>query len=123
MTRLNQIALVLLALLTAGAVLLFDWAMALSVLIGGVLSVINFRWMSAGVDRLLVQEKSLGTGSVLAKFLGRLLLIFITFFVIIRTSFLSAMGALVGFSVFVLSGIVEAILTAYSAYRQSVKSR
>ena len=71
---------------------------------------INFHWMAAGVDRLIYTQDKEGIPSVLFKYLGRLLLIFISLFAIIHLPFLSLMGALLGFSVFVLSGMLEAIL-------------
>lgn len=87
--------------------------MALSVLIGGILSVINFHWLAAGVDRVLLGESKAGAPWLIAKYLGRLLLIFLAFFVIIQTSFLSVIGALLGLSVFVLAGMLEAVLMMF----------
>jgi len=47
---------------------------------------------------------------VLVKYIARLVLILLAFFAIFHSSFLSVFGAVAGLSVFVLSGMLEAIL-------------
>lgn len=88
--------------------------MGLSIVIGELLAWLNLRWMTAGVDRLLVKSgsgaKSEGSAISVLKYLFRLLLIFIVLFAMIHFSFLSPIGALLGLSIFVLSGMLEAIL-------------
>ncbi len=97
------------ALLALGATLSQGWGFGLSVLIGTVLAALNFAWLKGGVDRALVGGKGLGA-EVAAKYLFRLLLISITVFAMIRIPFLSLVGALLGLSVFVLSGMLEALI-------------
>ncbi len=85
------------------------WGFGVSVLLGTLVAGLNFGWLKGGVDRALVG----GTGSgaeVLAKYLFRLLLISITVFAMIRVPFLSLVGALLGLSVIVLSGMLEALI-------------
>jgi len=110
MKRIYRNALVILALMLPATGLAFGFRMALSVLIGGLLAVINFRWMSAGVDGLLKRADSARVGVTVAKYIARLVLIFLAFFAIIHSSFLSVLGALAGLSVFVLAGMLEAVL-------------
>ena len=110
MKRIYRNALVILALMVPAAGIGFGFRMALSVLIGGLLTVINFHWMSAGVDALFKQAESARVTVTVVKYLARLLLIFLAFFAIIHSSFLSVLGALAGLSVFVLAGMLEAVL-------------
>ncbi len=110
MKRIRRNALIILALMLPAAALGFGLRVALSVLIGGLLAVINFHWMSSGVDTLLKQAESARVTATVAKYIARLVLIFLTFFAIIHSSFLSVLGALAGLSVFVLAGMLEAVL-------------
>jgi len=110
MKRIYRNALFILALMAPTTGLAFGFGMALSVLIGGLLAVINFHWMSAGVDALLKRAESARVTATVAKYLARLVLIFLAFFAIIHSSFLSVLGALAGLSVFVLAGMLEAVL-------------
>lgn len=113
--RVQRNALILLILFVTGGLIVSGWGMAASVSIGGVLSVLNFHWMVAGVDRVISRDSSKRAGWVILRYLARLLLIFITFFAIIHTSFLSLLGALFGLSVFVLAGMFEAVLLMFKA--------
>lgn len=88
---------------------LADWRFALSVLVGALLMVLNIRWMTLGVDRLLGRPSPRSDASVVMLFWLRLVLIFIALFAMIRVSFLSPTGALLGLSVFVLAGMTEAV--------------
>ncbi|RPJ58231.1 MAG: hypothetical protein EHM23_18100 [Acidobacteria bacterium] len=110
MKRIYRNALIILALMLPAAALAFGFRMALSVLIGGLLAVVNFHWMSAGVDALLKRAEKPRITATVAKYIARLVLIFLTFFAIIHSSFLSVLGALAGLSVFVLAGMLEAVL-------------
>lgn len=110
MRRVYRNAGILLACIVLGGLWGWGWAVALSVLLGGALALVNFRWMELGVDAALKGSREAGAGGVFLRFLARLVLILGTFFVIIHTSFLSVLGALAGLSVFVLAGILEAII-------------
>lgn len=113
MDRLNHHALIIAPLLVLGG-LTWSLEMGLSILIGELLAWLNLRWMSAGVNRILRAHAEAGEGSggriLVAKYLFRLLLIFTVLFAMIHFSFLSPIGALLGLSIFVLSGMLEAIL-------------
>ncbi len=111
--RVQRNAWILLTLFAAGGLILSGWKVAASVSIGGILSVLNFHWMVAGVDRVIDRDSSKGAGWVILQYAARLLLIFITFFAIIQASFLSLLGALLGLSVFVLAGMFEAFLVLF----------
>jgi len=88
--------------------------MALSIVIGGMLAFLNIRWMTAGVDRLLGRADKGGAPGLAARFVARLLLIFLVLFAMIHSSFFSVLGVLAGLSVFVLAGMLEAVLLLFS---------
>ena len=105
--------MILLVLLMVGGVIFSGWGMAASISIGGMISVVNFHWMVAGVDRMIGGDFRKGIRSAVLKYVARLLLIFGIFFAIIHVSFLSILGALLGLSVYVLAGMLEAVLLMF----------
>jgi hypothetical protein len=107
--RLNRNALWILTLLVIGSGLFSGWDVALSVVAGGLLAYLNFSWLKAGVDKILGLETGRRTGLILAGFMGRLVLILGGLFAIIHFSFMSLYGALLGLSIFVWAGILEAV--------------
>jgi hypothetical protein len=109
MKRVFRNALVWLGVFAVGSLIWSDPWMCLSVLLGGAVATVNFRWMQGGVERVLLKPGQIGTKRVLIKYVGRLVLLFGAVFAIIHFSFLSIYGALLGLSVFVLSGMQEAV--------------
>jgi hypothetical protein len=90
--------------------LVYGWAMGLSILLGGALSFLSMHWLTATVDRLLLKQGREGIPSAILRYVGRLVLILAVFFAMIHSSFLDVLGTLLGLSVFVLSGMLEAVL-------------
>jgi len=123
LSRLTRNACLILIVMTLGAYLFWTWGTALSVLIGGAISLLNLRWLSRAVDQILglgmVEGQRINLGRFLAGYLGRLLLILVGLFAMIYLSFLSLIGALMGFSIFVLAGCLEAILLLVRRQRNS----
>lgn len=108
--RINRNALCLLAALTLGATVGLGWETGVSVAFGGLLAWVNFRWLRRGVDAALGKSAVPGSKAVVAGFLGRFVLILGGLFVMIRFSFFSLLGAVLGLSVYVLAGVLEALL-------------
>lgn len=107
--RIARNALILLVLLFLTSALFWSWGGAVSVGLGGLLAWLNFRWLKSGVEAILSTQEAPPPRSVITRFVGRLLLILICLFAMIQLSFLSLIGAVIGLSIFVLSGIFEAI--------------
>jgi hypothetical protein len=107
-------AVVILALMAIGAVIFWGWGGALSILIGGAIALFNLKLLSQAVDQILgvgmVSEKRVNMSRFLTGYVGRLLLILVGLFAMIYLSFLSLFGALMGLSIFVLAGFLEAVL-------------
>ncbi len=93
--------------ITAGFILYGLW-MAASVLIGGLLAILNFRLMKSGIDRMLYPGGKKKDGILIFGFIGRLLLILLCLFAMIQTAKFNLMGALAGLAIIVLAGMYEA---------------
>lgn len=111
--RIYRHALILGVLFILTGLLFWGWQMALSILIGSLLALLNFGWLVSGVEQAMDRGPGRGSGRAVVKYAARLLLIFLTFFAIIHTSFLSVLGALVGLSLFVAAGMLEALLLLF----------
>lgn len=107
--RITRNGFILMILFIAGALIFRSWGAAVSVALGGFLAWLNFRWLKIGVDAILTRQKAPPISSIMTRFLGRLILISVGLFAIIQLSFLSLIGAVLGLSIFVLTGIFEAI--------------
>jgi hypothetical protein len=114
MKRIYRNAAILLALMLAASALAFGGRMALSVLTGGALAFLSFRWLAAGVDRALGRGGRGRETAVALRYVGRLVLIFLALFAMIHSLFFDVLGALAGLSVFVLAGMLEAVLLLFS---------
>lgn len=120
MQRISRNALWILLILTGATTIFFGWFEGLSVAAGGAVAWLNFHWMSTDIARVLNlsggnhQERR--SPPSIGRYVGRLLLILAFLFAIIHFSFLSLIGAFAGLSIYVLSGLLEAILVAVSEY-------
>ena len=75
-------------------------------------------WMAAGIGVVLGTPTSKKRGLAMLKYLLRLLLILGTLFAMIHFSFLSLLGALVGLSILVLAGMLEALIQLIDQLKQ-----
>ena len=92
---------------------------AVSILIGGLLALLNHRWMVAGIDAVLGTPTPAKRKQAMLKYLLRLLLILGTLFAMIRFSFLSLLGAIAGLSILVLAGMLEALIQLIEQLKRS----
>ena len=94
-------------LLSLAAWIGWGWVSALSVVLGGLMALVNARWMVSGID-LALARKTLGNRRLAAiGFVFRPILIFAILFAIIHIPFLSVLGVVWGLSAGVLSAIIE----------------
>ena len=89
------------------------WEFGLSVLIGGLLADVNFTLMKEMVDRAIIGRKELSNGRLVVGFVGRILLILVGLFAMIHFSFFRLLGAVLGASIFVVSGFIEATIVLF----------
>lgn len=109
-TRIQRFAFGIAALCVVGYwMFLRTWTAPLSVVLGALLAWLNFRWLSAGVEGVLRPANSSGIKYLIAKFLLRLVLIFVVLCVIIRASLSAGGGVLLGLSVYILAITADAV--------------
>ena len=92
---------------------------AVSILIGGLLALLNHHWMVAGIDAVLGTPTPAKRKQAMLKYLLRLLLILGTLFAMIHFSFLSLLGAIAGLSILVLAGMLEALIQLIEQLKRS----
>ena len=92
---------------------------AVSILIGGLLALLNHHWMVAGIDAVLGTPTPAKCKQAMLKYLLRLLLILGTLFAMIHFYFLSLLGAIVGLSILVLAGMLEALIQLIEQLKRS----
>lgn len=102
-------ALIILAFITISGFLFFGFWMGVSVLIGGLLALINFRLMKAGIDRMLYPGGKKKDSLLIFGFIARLLLILLCLFAMIQSANFNLAGALAGLAIIIFAGIYEAL--------------
>ena len=101
-------ALIILAGGIAAGFFFYGFWTAASILIGGLLALVNFRLMKSGIDRMLYPGGEKRDGLLIFGFIGRLILILFCLFAMIQTAKFNLMGALAGLAIIVIAGMYEA---------------
>jgi hypothetical protein len=86
------------------------WFLPASVLFGGALGLLNFRWLATAVQRIYLRPGATAAGSKIAAAVFSLLklsLIFIILFVVIKWRFLHVLGLVAGLSLCFLAILWE----------------
>ena len=108
--RVDRTAFVLLVLASGIVFFMFSGRSALSLALGGVLSLINFHWLKQAVDFVILKGGSGPVGKRVAwKYAGRYALIAITLYVTIRYSILVPALIVAGLLVYVLAILLESV--------------
>ena len=92
---------------------------AVSILIGGLMAFLNHHWMVAGIDAVLGTPTPARRKQAMLKYLLRLILILSTLFAMIHFSFLSLFGGIVGLSILVLAGMLEALIQLIEQFKRN----
>jgi ATP synthase I chain len=124
-TTFRRIFLVMVALLIAGAPLLwakFGRGFVLSFAIGGIISLVNFYWLkrtlAALVNAVAIAGKTRSPAGIVFRFVLRYLLIAVAAYAIFKSSEMSMLGLCVGLSLLVGAILMEAVYTLYGALRR-----
>ncbi len=122
--RIRLVMLVMGAMGTAIAWSIWDWRIAAGVLLGCIVSYVNFRWLEGALNTLTERISSAGTkvsstGTVL-RFLLRYAFIGIGAYAIFKGYPASLYGFLAGLSLTVAAILCEAVFEAYSALRSEL---
>ena len=113
------------ALLIAGTPLLwvrYGSGVALSFVIGGAISLINFYWLkrvlAAMVEAVAVQGKKRSAAGIVLRFVLRYVLIGVAAYAIFKSSAMSLYGLCAGLSLPVGAVLIEAAYAIYGALRR-----
>ena len=86
---------------------------ALGVLLGGLISIINFYWMGHSLRGAFYKARGSVRGNVVFKYIIRLLLTAIVLYFLISKELVNVIGLIIGLSVVALT-VVFAVITTYS---------
>lgn len=89
------------------------WFPAVSILFGGALGLVNFRWLARVVERLYLRKGATTAGSITAAEIVNILklaAIFIVLFVVIKWGLVHVLGLIVGLSLCFLAILWEGLV-------------
>lgn len=115
--RIYKNGLYLIALFSALALVFFPWKISLSILVGGLLAVLNFHWLKQGIDVAIFQEKRTAIKGILFKYVLRLVLILSILYGSIYIS-LNVLAVLLGLGVFIIGTLIEGIYQVIKTYHR-----
>jgi hypothetical protein len=108
--RVDRTGFILLILASGIAFFMVSGRAALSLALGGVLSIVNFHWLKQAVDYVILEGGSGPVGKRVAwQYAGRYALIAITLYVTIRYSILVPALIVAGLLVYVLAILLESV--------------
>ena len=123
--RIEGLTLGISAAATVFASVRWGWRAGMGVAVGGILSWLNFRWLDQGVGQLLRAatgntETLSGRASrwIFVRFLGRLLLIVIALYVILRTRWLPGKALLAGLFSLICAALLEVSYEIVTGFRE-----
>ncbi|MFQ6082508.1 MAG: ATP synthase subunit I [Candidatus Aminicenantia bacterium] len=108
--RIPKVTLAVSLFLSIGSAFLFSPLTSLFILTGGLISVISFIWLKDSIAKLTSLTKKKAVIRGLVQYLFRFLLIFASFFIIIKISQNNLFSFFIGFSSIVVAVGMEAIL-------------
>jgi small-conductance mechanosensitive channel len=121
----RRIFLTMIVLLVAGAPVLwtrYGGGMALSFIIGGGISLVNFYWLkrtlAALVEAVAVAGEKRSSAGIVLRFVLRYLLIAVAAYAIFKSSAMSLLGLCAGLSLPVGAVLIEAAYAIYGALRR-----
>lgn len=107
-------SLLLLAALTAAAAVIYTANIGASVLIGGIIAIVNFYWMRSVLRRILGLQPDNPGSYAQMRFLARITTTGVVLYFVIVSGHFSILGLIAGLSVIVINII---ILSIYCALR------
>jgi len=124
---LRRLSIFMAGLLIAATPLLwvrYGRALALSFVIGGAISIVNFYWLKRVLNGMMeavaVQGKRRSAGGMVLRFLLRYVLIGVAVYAIFKSSAMSLYGLCAGLSLPVGAVLIEAAYAIYGALRRGI---
>lgn len=123
--RIEWLTLVISAAAAVFTGIRWGWRAGVGVAIGGTLSWLNFRWLDQGVGQLLRVASGSGEASsrgasrlLFLRFLGRIVLILVTLYVILRTHLLPGKALLAGLFSVICAASLEVSYEVATGFRE-----
>jgi len=121
--RIERFTLAISTAATVFASVRWGWRAGIGVAVGGVLSWVNFRWLDQGVGQLLgvavrAERSSGGSRWIFVRFLGRLLLIVVALYVILRSHWLPGRALLAGLFSLICATLLEVSYEIVTGFRE-----
>ncbi|MBU1744493.1 MAG: ATP synthase subunit I [Proteobacteria bacterium] len=102
---------ILLALMIAGSLLLFSPRFSLGIILGGLISVVNFHWLYHNLLSVFEGEINRLRSAIMRRYFIRLAVTAVSLFGIIAWDIADVIGLVVGLSVVVLTIVLTTVLT------------
>lgn len=110
----QRLRLITMVVIVAGAALAFalaDLKMALGIVLGGILSLFNERWLRSSTKAMIELASATGNPSVAttSKFIFRFVVIAVVIAVAMKSGYFNLLGIGIGFAAFVVAAMIEAM--------------
>ena len=102
---------ILLALLIAGSLLLFSARFSLGIILGGLISVVNFHWLYNNLLSVFEGDLNRLRSAIMRRYFIRLAVTAVSLFGIIAGDIADVIGLVIGLSVVVLNIVLTTVLT------------
>jgi hypothetical protein len=102
---------IFLSVLFVPSLIFAPFKLALGVLLGGLISILNFYWMEHSLRRVFEKNTGNVKASVVFKYFIRLALIAIILYFLISSDFVNIIGLVIGLSVMVITIVATVIIT------------
>jgi len=112
---------VVLALLLLGSVVLQSFPFSLGVLLGGVISIVNFYWLYQDLQNSFQRLMDGSRTSILLKYCLRLALTAVLLYLIIAYRFADVLGLLLGLSIVIINIVFTVIMTFHKNNFEEVR--
>ena len=123
--RIEWLTLVISAAAAVFTSIRWGWRAGVGVAVGGTLSWLNFRWLDQGIGQLLraasgsgEAASGRGTRLLFLRFLGRIMLILLTLYVILKTRWLPGKALLAGLFSLICAASLEVSYEVATGFRE-----
>jgi len=121
--RLELTNWILLAVLVAGSLFLRSTRFSLGILLGGLISIVNFHWLYRNLLSVFQKHLNRARTALMLRYYLRLAVTAIALYWIISRNLVDVIGLVIGLSVVVLNIVLTTILTIMGTDLKSVPTR
>jgi hypothetical protein len=114
---------ILLAVLVAGSIFLRSTRFSLGILLGGLISIVNFHWLYRNLLSVFQKHLNRARAALMLRYYLRLAVTAIALYWIISRNLVDVIGLVIGLSVVVLNIVLTTVLTLLGTDLKSVPMR